>query len=254
MLLKLIDYNVIQNNMKKIIPLILAAVLSMTSCSSLTTQIEKKPNFPAMTSRTVKLKSGIDVKDNFNPPIGTIKGNTWDLGNGTLEMVGGHCDNQEKGEKVVIWKDDLVIKNGKFSHWEDGVNLRAKNVKFQNVVFENCEDAFNTGEGCEDFTITKCYFAPHPKKKSTENYQADKLIQAAVTRGNNIIEDSLFWNGICGIRVGLKKYSGSKYEGNTLIRNNKFNSISTAIHRVRGDVKLQDNQFISVKEEYKDGE
>ena len=239
----------------KIHTLLLSGLLSinMVSCSTISTKVDKnsKPSFPAMTKKTVSLKKGITIRDNFSPPIGTLKGDTWDMGNGTLQLVGGHCNNEEQGEKVVIYKDNLLIKNGKFSHWEDGVNLRAKNVKFQNVVFENCEDAFNTGEGCESFTISKCFFGPHPKKESSEAYQADKLIQAVITKGNNTIENNVFWNGMCGIRIGLKKYSGSKYEGTTIIKDNQFNTLSTAIHQVRGQVKTSNNKFTKVEEEFK---
>jgi hypothetical protein len=230
-------------------------IVSLSSCASIKEGAKTdKPNFPAMTAKTVKLKEGFAIKDTFVPPIGTIKGNVWDMQNGTLELTGGKCNNDEKGEKVVIWKNDLFVKNGKFSHWEDGVNIRASNVTFQNVVFENCEDALNMGEGCADFTIYKCYFAPHSKKESSEKYQADKLIQAAITKGNNSITESIFWNSMCSIRIGLNKYSGSKYEGVTEIKNNTFSMASTAIHRVKGEVKISDNKYNAVAEKYKNEE
>ena len=56
---------------------------------------------------------------------------------------------------------------------------------------------------------------------------------------------------MCGIRIGLKKYSGSKYEGLTQIKNNNFVMLSTAIHQVRGEIKMTGNKFSSTKEEFK---
>ena len=231
--------------------LLLFPLLLTASCSTLTSKPVAKPNFPQMNGKVVKFKKAISINSDFKPLVGTLTGNTWDMKGGSYELTGGHCDNTEKGEKVVVWRNNLTIKNGKFSHWEDGVNLRAKNITFQNVIFENCEDAFNTGEGCENFKILNCYFAPHEKKESSENYQADKLIQAAITKGNNSIENCTFWNGMCGIRVGLKKYSGSKYEGVTEIKNNNFVMLSTAIHQVRGEINMMGNKFSSTKEEFK---
>lgn len=231
--------------------LFLPTLLLSVSCSSLSFKPAPKPDFPVMNGATAKFKKGLSIDSDFKPSVGTLTGNTWDMKGGSYEFIEGHCDNTEKGEKVIIWRDNLTIKNGKFSHWEDGVNLRAKNVTFKNIIFENCEDAFNTGVGCENFTISNCYFAPHSKKESTENYQADKLIQAVITKGNNTIENCTFWNGMCGIRIGLKKYSGSKFEGMTQIKNNNFVMLSTAIHQVRGEIKMSENKFSKVAQEFK---
>ena len=236
--------------LKRISLLILAAFL-FTSVSCTTVPDVPSPTFPVMKGEVAKFKKGFSIDKDFDPPVGTLTGNTWDMKNGTVEQTGGKCNNDEQGEKVVIWRDNLTIKNGRFAHWEDGVNLRARGVKFQNVIFENCEDALNMGEGCEDFTVTKCYFGPHPKKESSEQYKADKLIQAAITSGNNIIEDSKFWNAICAIRVGLKKYGSDKHTGVVVIRDNQFVKISTAIHEVRGKSKMSNNKFEHVKEEFK---
>ncbi len=231
---------------------LMLAACGLCACESMTAPKEvSQPKFPTMNGKVKKFKEGIQIDEKFKPEVGTLTGNTWDMKKGVYELTGGKCDNSEKGEKVVIWRDNLTIKNGQFSHWEDGVNLRAKNVTFENVVFQNCEDALNMAEGCESFTVKNCYFGPHPKKKSTEIFKADKLIQAAVTKGNNRIEGSTFWNGMNAIRIGLKKYDGPKYEGTTTIKGNKFVYISTAVQETRGKTKISDNEYISVGEEFK---
>ncbi len=233
--------------------LLLGIMWGSCSCESLTAPKKvSQPKFPVMKGEVKKFKTGVEIDENFKPDVGTLTGNVWDMKGGTYELVGGRCDNSEKGNKIVIWRDNLTIKNGAFSHWEDGVNLRAKNVTFDKIIFQNCEDSWNSGEGCESFTLKNCYFAPHPEKKTTEIFKADKHCQAAVTKGNNLIEGCTFYDGMNSIRHGLKKYSGSKYEGTTTIRNNKFVYIGTAIQLTNGKVKMSGNKFESVREEYKE--
>lgn len=236
--------------MKKL--LLLFVAIFGVSCASIS-GVKKvdPPKMPEMKGETKKFKKGIDIDENFKPEVGTLKGNVWDMKGGTYELVGGKCNNDENGIKPVITKDNLTIKNGRFSHWEDGVNIRAKNVTFDNIIFINCEDSLNSGEGSESFTVKNCYFAPHPKKESSEKFKADKLCQFVVTRGSNRVENNVFYDAMCGIRVGLKKYSGSKYEGKTVIKNNKFVYISTAVHQVRGEAQISGNEYISVAEEFK---
>lgn len=225
------------------------------SCASVGgTKKVDQPKFPSMAAKTVNVKKGFDVDNGFKPPIGTFTGKTWDLKGGTLALVGKSCDNNEQGEKIVVWLDNVTIKNGKMSKFQDGLTLRGKNITVDNIVFESCEDALSTGQGCEDFTIKNCYFKPHDKKESSEIHRGDKAVQAVITKGNNTIENNVFWNYINGIRVGLKKYNNSGDIGSTTIRKNKFVWVATAVQKTLGKTNISDNEYISVQEEYKESE
>ncbi len=235
--------------------LLLFVAIFGVSCSSITgVKKVEQPKFPAMNAKTVNVKKGFVIDKNFKPPVGTFDGKTWDLKKSSLTLINNPCDNGEKGEKIVVWLDNLTIKNGKMSKFGDGLNIRAKNVTVDGVVFESCEDAINSGEGSEDFTIKNCYFKPHDKKESSEVHRGDKAAQMAITKGDNVIENNVFWNYINGIRIGLKKNNSSSDIGTTTIRKNKFVWVATAVQRTVGKTKISDNEYISVEQEYKESE
>ncbi len=240
--------------MIKLLLLSIAAV-GLSSCASITgSKPVDRPKFPSMNAKTVNVKKGFDIREGFDPPIGTFNGKTWDLKGGTLTLIGKPCNNNEKGEKIVVWLDGLTIKNGGMSKFQDGLNIRAKNVTVDGIVFNSCEDAVNSGEGSENFTLKNCYFKPHDKKESSEVHRGDKAAQMAITKGNNLIENNVFWNYINGIRVGLKKYDNSNQIGTTTIRKNEFIWVATAVQRTVGKTKISDNKYVSVEQEYKESE
>ncbi len=234
--------------------LLLFVAIFGVSCSSIS-GVKKvdQPKFPAMDSKIVNVKKGFVIDKGFKPPVGTFDGKTWDLKKSTLALVGGDCSNKESGERITVELDNLTIKNGKFSKFEDGMQLRAKNITIDGVVYESCEDSINSFRGCDSFTIKNSFFKPHDKKETSEDFRGDKSIQANITKGNNVIENNVFWNYMNGIRHGLKKYNDPKTDiGSTIIRKNKFVYVSTAVQRTLGKVKMEDNEFISVGEEYKE--
>ena len=230
----------------------LAGVLS--SCETVPKRVEP-PDPPKFTKKTVNIKKGFTIAKNFNPPIGTYnsKTNVWDLGGGTLELSGGHCSNKESGERVTVELDGITIQNGCIAKMEDGLTIKSKNVTLKSLLFLACEDAVVTTEGCENFKIVKCYFMPHEGKESSEVFKGDKMAQLNVTKGQNLIEDSIFYDAMNGIRHGLKKYKN--LEGETTIRKNKFYYIGTAIQKTNGKVNIESsNKYYGVREEYKESE
>lgn len=214
----------------------------LASCAAI--KVDSKPP-PSFKGKKVTVKNSIDIKPGFNPPVGKLEKNVWDLQGGTVQGT-GRCDDKENGKRIRVFYDNLTIKNGAIVEWEDGFSIAAKGVKLENLLVSNCEECLNTTVGAENFTINKCWFRAPDKKKPNGNRKADKLLQLNVTKGNNVISNSYFDDCVNAIRVGLNAYKG-EHEGTVRIENNEFTNADTAIHVVRGKMKQSGNKFKGVK-------
>ena len=196
----------------------------------------------------VFLDSPLEIRGGFRPPVGRLRAGVWDMEGGVLDGgTAGPCGDDEAGPAVIFRLAGLTVRNGTFRNWPDGVTLRAPDLTFENVIFENCEDAASTGAGAAHWTFRHCWFRPARPKTTHSRYRGDKALQANVTTGDNRVEDCHFWNFENAVRIGLHRYSGPPWEGRVTVTGCTFSGIGTALHHTRGTLAESNNRYFAVR-------
>lgn len=223
--------------MRRYMTAVLAGAAVFASCEAPHYQPVPHPPPPAgkmsVHSRTLIIRPGVE------PPVGRIRGNVWDLQQGTVSgSAAGPCTDKEGGAHVRILWPGLTVRNGRFAHWPDGVEIAAPGVTLEDLRFENCEDCLNVTrpEGIA-WTVRRCRFQPSETKCTQPgDYRGDKAIQINWLGGDSRLDDCVFADFQNALRCGVPQHPET---GGTIhCRGNQFLSIGTAYHAVRGCISI----------------